>query len=226
MFSSDLKDHYQVLGIGRKATSEEIKNAFFTQSKKCHPDRDPTNPLLHAQFVRLNEAYKVLSKHSSRREYDRLLEAVQRGVWVSSDHRSSKTNSRSNNWKQTYDRDQGPFHRSAEEDNERYWSQFAPKGKWEDSAYNQEQRNRSLVLYCIFMAVASIFVHYQIFSKLRESRRTELEEQQLRILNFYNERREQSRVNGFYKQHEILAQKHEERLRKLYGFSLDDEAKK
>lgn len=35
-----------------------------------HPDRDPSNPALHTQFVALNEAYRVLSKELSRKEYD------------------------------------------------------------------------------------------------------------------------------------------------------------
>lgn len=37
---------------------------------QLHPDRDPSNPALHSQFVELNEAYRVLSKNLSRKEYD------------------------------------------------------------------------------------------------------------------------------------------------------------
>lgn len=37
---------------------------------QLHPDRDPANPALHSQFVELNEAYRVLSRDPSRREYD------------------------------------------------------------------------------------------------------------------------------------------------------------
>ncbi|XP_063801023.1 dnaJ homolog subfamily C member 4 [Pseudophryne corroboree] len=224
---SDVKDHYKVLGVGRKATSEEIKNAFFAQSKKCHPDSDPSNPLLHAQFVRLNEAYKVLSKDSSRRDYDQILEAIQRGFWDSSNSTQNTASSRGQNWKQTYNKDQGSFYSSASKDSERYWSQFPPRGKWKESVHEQEQRNRYLVLYCIFLATASILVHYEFYSKIRENRQKEMNEQQQRLMNFYSERREKSKANGNHKQQEILMQKHEERLRKLYGYSLeDDEAKK
>lgn len=45
-----------------------IKTAFlFIQ---LHPDSDPSNPRLHSQFVKLNEAYRVLSKEGTRKEYD------------------------------------------------------------------------------------------------------------------------------------------------------------
>ena len=37
---------------------------------QLHPDSDPSNPALHSQFVELNEAYRVLSKDMSRKEYD------------------------------------------------------------------------------------------------------------------------------------------------------------
>lgn len=39
-------------------------------SMQLHPDRDPANPALHRKFVELNEAYRVLSKDPSRKEYD------------------------------------------------------------------------------------------------------------------------------------------------------------
>ncbi|XP_056383185.1 dnaJ homolog subfamily C member 4 isoform X2 [Hyla sarda] len=183
---SSLKDHYQVLGVGRKATSEEIKNAFFTLSKKCHPDSDPTNPLLHSQFVRLNEAYKVLSKHSSRMEYDQVLEAMQRENWGSgrSPYKSSST---SYSWRQSYQTEQGPFTRSSYEDKARYWSDFPPTGEWKE---DRRQRNVTLVLYCFLVAGLSIFIHFEIYSTFRDIRRKESDEQQMRILKFYNERKE------------------------------------
>uniref|UniRef100_A0AAV2MK03 J domain-containing protein n=1 Tax=Knipowitschia caucasica TaxID=637954 RepID=A0AAV2MK03_KNICA len=59
-------NHYDLLGIKSDASLEEIKNAFFDKSKKVHPDSDPSNPDLHTQFVKLNEAYRVLSKDKSQ----------------------------------------------------------------------------------------------------------------------------------------------------------------
>ncbi|XP_069824361.1 dnaJ homolog subfamily C member 4 [Dendropsophus ebraccatus] len=222
---SSLKDHYQVLGVERKATSEEIKNAFFTMSKKCHPDSDPTNPLLHSQFVRLNEAYRVLSKHSSRMEYDQVLEAIQREYW-SSGHSPYKSPSTSYNWRQSYQTAQGPYTRSTYEDQSRYWSDFPPRGEQKEHTEEHGQRNVTVVLYCLLVAGLSILVHFELYGAFRDIRRKELNEQQMRILKFYNERKETARMNGLSMQQEILVQKHEERLRQLYGQTLKDETKK
>ncbi|XP_071268209.1 dnaJ homolog subfamily C member 4-like, partial [Salvelinus alpinus] len=63
-------NYYNLLGVKPDASLEQIKNAFFDKSKKMHPDSARSNPGLHGQFVELNEAYRVLSKEVSRREYD------------------------------------------------------------------------------------------------------------------------------------------------------------
>ncbi|XP_073514623.1 dnaJ homolog subfamily C member 4 [Phyllobates terribilis] len=222
---SNLKDHYQVLGVGRKATSEEIKNAFFTLSKKCHPDSDPTNPLLHSQFVRLNEAYRVLSKHNSRTQYDDVLDAIQRENW-NLRGRSQYKPSSTTYWKPSYQAEQGPYTRSKSEDHGRYWSEFPPKGEWEEYTEDRRKSNLTIVFYCLLVGGLSIFVHYELFKAFRNVRSKELDEQQMKILKFYNERKEKAKVNGFNLQQEILQQKHEERLRQLYGLNLGDEAGK
>lgn len=66
--------------------------------------------------------------------------------------------------------------------------------------------------------------HFLCCSTLRDIRNKEMEEQQKKILDFYNKTKETAQMNGISKQQEILIQRHEERLRKLYGF--DAEAKK
>ncbi|CAI9559254.1 unnamed protein product [Staurois parvus] len=190
---SALRDHYQVLGVGREASSIEIKNAFFNLSKKCHPDSDPSNPLLHAQFVRINEAYKVLRKPSSRKEYDKVLEAIQRNGPAFRDQSAYKTSSRANGTTHTY-RKEEPYHWSSK-DNDWYWSQFSRQSDFKESEKKLQERNKTIVWTCIFLVFSSIYLHLFVF-----------------------------RMNGINKQKEILLQKHEERLRKLYG--RDAEAKK
>ena len=60
-------DHYTVLGVGRQATAQEIKKAYFHEAKKWHPDINPG----HAdRFRRLAEAYDVLRNPTQRAAYD------------------------------------------------------------------------------------------------------------------------------------------------------------
>ncbi|XP_052047072.1 dnaJ homolog subfamily C member 4 isoform X4 [Apodemus sylvaticus] len=69
-------NYYELLGVHPRASAEEVKRAFFTKSKELHPDRDPGNPALHSRFVELNEAYRVLSREESRRNYDQQLHSA------------------------------------------------------------------------------------------------------------------------------------------------------
>ncbi len=66
------KDPYEVLGVKRTASDEEIKKAYRDLVKKYHPDRYKGNPLedLAAEKMQeINEAYAVLSDRSKRRDY-------------------------------------------------------------------------------------------------------------------------------------------------------------
>ncbi|MCL2777022.1 MAG: molecular chaperone DnaJ [Polyangiaceae bacterium] len=65
------RDHYEVLGIARTATQEEIKTAFRKQAATHHPDKNPDDPKAAARFKELNAAYQVLGDPQRRAMYDR-----------------------------------------------------------------------------------------------------------------------------------------------------------
>lgn len=64
-----LKDYYEILGLKRTASKNDIKKAFFKLIRKYHPDVHNSNPLLMRKFYDLVEAYKVLGDLDNRLKY-------------------------------------------------------------------------------------------------------------------------------------------------------------
>lgn len=67
---ADKRDYYEVLGVDRDATADQIKRAFRKKAVKLHPDHNDA-PDANEQFAELNEAYSVLSDDQKRSMYDR-----------------------------------------------------------------------------------------------------------------------------------------------------------
>ncbi|XP_078452557.1 dnaJ homolog subfamily C member 4-like isoform X2 [Lampetra planeri] len=174
------QSHYEVLGVASNASMEQIKAAFFQLSKQLHPDRNPCDPELHGRFVKLNEAYMVLSKPVTRHQYDIGLHLSQAAT-SQPGGRAPKTwpfQSPGFTEKQRYAQ-------SAEWERDRmYWEQFRPPNP-EQSAFTHsksyQRRSRLIVGGCLLFICLSMGLHYLGY-----------------------------RVNGVEKQNEILRQKYTE----------------
>lgn len=65
------RDYYEVLGVGKNATEDEIKKAYRKLAMQYHPDRNPGNKEAEEKFKEAAEAYEVLSNADKRAKYDR-----------------------------------------------------------------------------------------------------------------------------------------------------------
>src|SRR5438874_7117578 len=63
-------DYYEVLGVNKNATEEEIKKAYRKLARKYHPDLNPNDKEANRKFQQINEAHEVLSDPEKRKKYD------------------------------------------------------------------------------------------------------------------------------------------------------------
>lgn len=71
MATKKKRDYYEVLGVSRNASEEEIKRAYRKLAVKFHPDKNPTDPHAEEKFKELGQAYDVLMDADKRAAYDR-----------------------------------------------------------------------------------------------------------------------------------------------------------
>ena len=71
--NDELPNYYEIIGISKDATYDEIKKKFREQAKKTHPDKTKENS--EKEMAELNKAYEILSDNERREKYDRYLKA-------------------------------------------------------------------------------------------------------------------------------------------------------
>ena len=74
------KDYYEVLGVPKTSSSDEIKKAYRKQALKYHPDRNKNDKTAEAKFKETSEAYHVLSDKGRRANYDQFGHAAFEGA--------------------------------------------------------------------------------------------------------------------------------------------------
>uniref|UniRef100_A0AC34RIN2 J domain-containing protein n=1 Tax=Panagrolaimus sp. JU765 TaxID=591449 RepID=A0AC34RIN2_9BILA len=95
-YTSEKKlDHYAVLGVKSDATAKDIKSAFYSLSKKYHPDKNPDNPEKAAeQFQKVVAAYEALGTEERRRAYDSTIAPRYSGPHIYTRHPASASSTK------------------------------------------------------------------------------------------------------------------------------------
>ena len=70
-----MADFYDILGVPRGASADEVKRAYRKRARELHPDANPDDPAAEDKFKELSRAYEVLSDPQQRANYDRFGEA-------------------------------------------------------------------------------------------------------------------------------------------------------
>ncbi len=113
-----MENYYQLLGIRQDATPSEIKEAYYKEAKKYHPDNHPNQSALEIEMMKkITIAYAVLSHEDTRQKYDATLKGTQSASFSFAEQDKSYTEFMQSFWKeyQPYFNDVDRIWKQAEE---------------------------------------------------------------------------------------------------------------
>lgn len=122
---------YQVLGVSKTATQDEIKKAYRNLAFKYHPDRNPGDTSAEEKLKQINGAYSVLGDESKRRQYDRTGSTSDNAYGYQSNQGQSGANGGYNNGYNPFG--QGYYYNGSQQDFDQFFRSF----------YANAQRNNS-----------------------------------------------------------------------------------
>ncbi|XP_052767558.1 dnaJ homolog subfamily C member 30, mitochondrial-like isoform X8 [Mya arenaria] len=170
------QSHYTVLGISQNATQKQIREAYIELSKKHHPDQNKGVNSSSEKFQKINEAYSVLSKDISRRDYDRTLLGNRPGTFQTRTHQAQATYSSTprKTYRAQYQQNDSEFHnyhyhREWTKDYEAYQRQRGRK-----VGYEPEKGLQFMVKFAVFFILLNTFLKFTLFQRHRREERNRI----------------------------------------------------
>lgn len=96
------KDYYDILGVDRNASQDEIKKAYRKLVKKYHPDHNPDEPEAEKKFKEISEAFEVLGDEEKRKQYDRYGHNWQEGSFAGAERDPRAGGAGSYRWSRSF----------------------------------------------------------------------------------------------------------------------------
>lgn len=203
--ASKVDNHYDTLGVSKSATANEIKKAYFRLSKEYHPDKNPNNEVKLKKFLKINEAYTVLSNSETRQQYDAVgkrppmysdrfheqYSSAYRGNPYVRRHRSNAHT----NWEKFYAHQRSSYEQWRPKDKlENYWDEYyrqsSSKSNVSPPGWYLPDR---IVSFIVTLTVTLLFMRF-VAAGIASNSRTALEEMELQRHYEFQRQAEEARM--------------------------------
>ena len=119
-----MSDYYEILGVSKNATTDEIKKAYRSLAFKYHPDRNPGDAVAEEKFKQISAAYDVLGDETKRKNYDL-------GGYSESSYTNAANQQYQRQYQYTY---QNPF------GDDNFWNWFGGSNRQNETNKNYNQK--------------------------------------------------------------------------------------